>query len=84
MIVGILKSLLYMLLFFFVIRIFSYIFRFIYFFGSKKFQKTKNTEDADQSYALNMLQCEKCKVYIVKSEAYMSNGKVYCKKEHSV
>lgn len=83
MIVGILKSLLYMFLFFLVIRIFSYIFRFIYFFGSKKFQNTKNADNADQAYALNMLQCEKCKVYIVKSEAYMSNGKVYCKKEHA-
>jgi len=83
MIVGLLKSLLYMFLFFLIIRVFSYMFKFIFFFGNKKFQNNKTSESVDQNYALNMLQCEKCKIYVSKSEAYIFNGKVYCKKDHA-
>jgi len=83
MLVGFLKSLLYMLLFFFVFRLFSYLFRFIYFFKSRRFKKNDENVNTENDYALKMLQCEKCKVYVAKSEAYIHNGKVYCKKDHA-
>ncbi len=81
MIVVFLKSLLYMLLFYFVIQMCVYIFKFVYFFISRK--HNKNIPSNDQPNALNMLQCDKCKIYVVKSEAYMLNGKIFCKKEHA-
>ena len=85
MIIGLLKSLLYMFLFFFFIQFFGYIARFIYFFLNKKLHKNNIDSNADikNKNALKMFQCEKCKIYIVKSEAYILNGKVFCKKEHS-
>jgi uncharacterized protein len=42
------------------------------------FRKTrvKNKEDIDTMY-----ECSKCKTYITKDEAILSNGKYYCSKE---
>ncbi len=85
MLIGLLKSLLYMFLFFFLLRVLGYIFKFIYFLVNKRFTNRENSgnTDSNQSYALKMLQCEKCKVYVAKSEAYVLNGRIFCKKEHS-
>lgn len=85
MILGIIKSLIYMLAFFVIMRIAAYIFELIYFLF---FNKKKNTNENDKnlnenSNTVKMIQCEKCKTYISKSEAYTSNGKTFCKKEHS-
>jgi len=86
MLIGLLKSLLYMFLFYFVLRSLSYVFKFIYFLGNKRFKKQGESDnvDSNQNYALKMLQCEKCKVYVAKSEAYIVNGKIFCKKDHSI
>jgi len=81
MIIGLLKSLLYMVVFFIVMRLLIYLLGFINFlFRKNKKNDDTTTKDID---ALKMLQCEKCKTYIAKSEAYMHNGKVFCKKEPS-
>lgn len=82
MIIGIFKYLIYMLVFVIVMRLAGYIFQLIYFLFFKKNNQNiiNNTENEK---ALKMLQCEKCKTYISKSEAYASKGKFFCKKEHS-
>ena len=80
-IIGILKSLLYMVIFLFFIRFINYIIRLFLFLKNKPNIIEK---ESDLTSSLNMLQCEKCKTYVLKSEAYFINGKVYCKKEHSL
>ncbi len=83
MIIGFLKSLLFMFLFFFFIRLFNYIFKFIFFFLNNKVKKDNSDMTLKNDCTLKMLQCEKCKIYIAKTEAFILNGKVFCKKEHS-
>lgn len=80
MIIGIIKSVFYMLSFYFLIKLFSYIFKFIIFLKNKKLNKNNN--EINENKTLKMLQCENCKIYVVKSEAYICNGKIFCKKEH--
>ena len=83
--VGILKSILYMFIFFFILRVLSYVFRFVSFFLTQRFKSEIKENDAfKKDDALKMLQCEKCKVYVAKSEAYIKNGKIYCKEDHSL
>ncbi|HIH2763138.1 MAG TPA: PP0621 family protein [Candidatus Azoamicus sp.] len=85
MIIAILKSLIYMLAFLIIMRIAGYIFQLIYFlfFNKNKNYKKDEKYPEDEITTVKMLQCEKCKTYISKSEAYTSNGKTFCKKEHS-
>lgn len=83
MIINFIRSVVYILIFFLLLRMIGYVLGFIYFVVTKKYKKDKNVINLNQTYALKMLQCEKCKVYIMKSEAYFLNGKVYCKKEHA-
>lgn len=84
MIISILKYLIYMLAFFIVMRLVGYIFQLIYFlFFNKNKNHKKESNAEDDTNTVKMLQCEKCKTYISKSEAYISNGKIFCKKEHS-
>ncbi len=44
------------------------------------FRKTtkKNIKNENEN---EMIECEKCKIYISKDEAIMSNGRYYCSKE---
>lgn len=84
MIIGIIKSLIYMLAFFIIMRLAAYIFELIYFlFFNKKKNKENEMHQENNSDTVKMIQCEKCKTYISKQEAYTSNGKTFCKKEHS-
>ncbi len=80
MIIGLLKSLFYMFVFYIFLRFIGYIVKFLYFLSNKNFQNNKASYQDNKT--LKMLQCEKCKVYVAKSEAYISNGRVFCKKEH--
>lgn len=84
MIIAILKYFIYMILFVIIMRIVTYIFQLIYFlfFKKNKNEETNNNNSSNEK-TLNMLQCEKCKTYISKNEAYTSNGKFFCKKEHA-
>jgi len=82
MILGVLKSLVYMILFFVFLRFINYIVRLVLFLKTKS--KTKNNEKSEAISSLKMLQCDKCKTYVLKSDAYFINGKVYCKKDHSL
>ncbi|HIH2762507.1 MAG TPA: PP0621 family protein [Candidatus Azoamicus sp. MARI] len=84
MIIAILKSLIYMLAFLIIMRLAGYVFQLIYFlFFNKDKNYKKNEHYPENEVAVKMLQCEKCKTYISKSDAYTSNGKNFCKKEHS-
>lgn len=85
MIIAILKYLIYMLAFLIIMRLAGYIFQLIYFLffnRNKNYKKDEKYPDNELN-TVKMLQCEKCKTYISKSEAYTLNGKTYCKKEHS-
>ncbi len=86
MILGFLKSLLFMLIFVYFIRLLGYVFKFVYYFNNKSFNNRAQHADASiiKDSALKMLQCEKCRVYVAKSEAYVLGGKIFCKKEHSL
>jgi len=65
------------------LNIITRIIKFIAFFLTQRFKnEIKENESFKKDDALKMLQCEKCKVYIAKSEAYVVNGKVLCKKKH--
>ncbi len=79
------KSLICMFLFFLLIKFINYIIKFIYFY---KKNTSVNVDDNLSNEKINsnlsMLQCETCKVYIIKSEAYFHKGKVFCKKEHAI
>ncbi len=46
---------------------------------------TRSTDNKKQDHNTNqdMVQCHKCGVYIVKTNAYTSNNKKYCNKEHA-
>jgi uncharacterized protein len=79
--IGIIKAVFYMLFVLLIAQIVNFIYSFLVFYVKKR----KNYVDKHNSnVSLNMLQCDKCKVFISKNEAYMSNGKVYCSKDHSV
>lgn len=74
MIVGLIKSILYMFIFFMFLRLSNFIIKFIY---SLFYKKNTNTEE--QNHALKMLQCEKCKIFITPADAHIINGKTFCK-----
>lgn len=75
----IIKSLLFTFFFIIFLQMITYIFRVVY---MVIFKKNTNIKNDDQN-TIKMTQCETCKTYILKSEAYMNNGKIYCKKEHA-
>ena len=80
---GILKSILYMIVFIFVLNILTRVFKFILFFVTQRFKnEIKENDSFEKNDALKMLQCEKCKTYIIKSEAHIIDGKIFCKKNH--
>lgn len=66
-----------MVIFYYCVKLFGDIARFIYFSKIKKNKEDKND-------ALKMIQCEKCKTYIPKSEARLENGKTICQKDHEI
>ena len=80
MIIGIIKYLLFMILFYFFIKIIGYILKFIVFFKKNNFNSSQDNDNLNNT--LKMLQCENCKIYVSKSDAYIYNGKIFCKKEH--
>lgn len=67
-----------MIIFYYCIKLFGDIARFIYF--SKKTESKENLNQ--EKNELKMTQCEKCKIYIPKSEAFIKNGKIFCKKDY--
>ncbi|MDP2763161.1 MAG: hypothetical protein Q8O27_01435 [Enterobacteriaceae bacterium] len=84
MILGILKSFAVLILFFLFMKLVDYTIKFIFFAKNKSINNKmdESSSKSSDSHGLNMLQCEKCKTYIVKTDAHYHNGKVYCKKEH--
>lgn len=78
MILGIIKSLLYMFIFYIFLRVSNFILKFFY----ALFYKKNTTQHDTESKTLNMLQCSVCNIYITKTEAHNINGKIFCK-EHS-
>ena len=74
-----------MVLFFLLLKALSYLIKFFIFIKNKNTNLTENDLDKKDSLSsLNMIQCEKCKIYISKEEAKYYNGKAFCKKEHFV
>lgn len=83
MIIAILKYLIYMLAFLIIMRLAGYIFQLVYFLFFNKNYTQNKIHPEDELDTVKMLQCDKCKTYISKSEAYTLKGKTFCKKEHS-
>jgi len=80
--IGLIKGFIYMVFAILIAQAIGVIYNFIFFYFRKKNIKSSNTS-SNSEVSLNMLQCEKCKLYVTKSEAYIINGKIFCKKEHS-
>lgn len=78
--IGIIKGILYMIFALVLAQFVNFLYNFISFYFRKKNSLKENVES---NISLSMIQCEKCKTYIAKSDAYFSNGKFFCKKEHS-
>ncbi len=79
MILGIIKSIAYMFIFYVFFRISSFLLKFIYSIFYKDIKNKNNLKS--NSKTLKMLQCEQCKIYITSSDSYKINGKIFCK-EH--
>lgn len=73
MIIGIIKSIIFMFIFYVFLRISNFIIKFIYNILYKK-----NNNKNENSKELKMLQCDICKIYITKSESHFINGKTLC------
>lgn len=72
-----------MLLFFLLIRMLGYLIKFFIFLKNKNNNLNDNDLDKKESLSsLNMVQCEKCKIYLSKEEAQYYKGKPFCKEEH--
>ena len=69
------KSLIFIILSIVVVQLFNFILKFISFYKQKK----NNVNSSNNTSSLNMIQCDKCKIYLTKSEAHLSNGKFFCK-----
>lgn len=82
----VLKSLVFFLFLFLFMRLLDYFFKFLLYLKNRNISNKDNvgSDDSKELDSLSMLQCDKCKIYVLKSDAYFYNGKVYCKKEHSV
>lgn len=80
--IGLIKGFIYMVFAILIAQAIGIIYNFIIFYFKKKNIKSSDTS-SNSEVSLNMLQCEKCKLYVTKSEAYIVNGKIFCKKEHS-
>lgn len=80
--IGLIKGFIYMVFAILIAQAISFFYNFVIFYLKKKNIKDSSTA-FNSEISLNMLQCEKCKLYVSKSEAYIINGKVFCKKEHS-
>lgn len=77
---GLIKGFIYMIFALLIAQIINFIYNFIIFYFKKK---AANISQSSSEVSLNMLQCEKCKIYVSKSDAHIVNGKVFCKKEHA-
>ncbi len=77
---GLIKGFIYMIFALLIAQIINFIYNFIIFYFKKK---AANIPQSNSEVSLNMLQCEKCKIYVSKSDAHIVNGKVFCKKEHA-
>ncbi len=75
MILGIIKSLFYMFIFYIFLRISNFLIKFFYTLFYKKNENNNNSENN----TLSMLQCSVCQVYITKNDAYKINEKIFCK-----
>lgn len=75
MLLVLIKSILYMFIFYIFLRISNFFIKFIYqlFYKQNKEQTNDNTTPT-----LKMMQCDICKTYITKSEAHIVNGKILC------
>ncbi|HIH2762819.1 MAG TPA: PP0621 family protein [Candidatus Azoamicus sp.] len=80
--IGLIKGFIYMVFAILIAQAIGFLYNFVIFYLKKKNIKDSNTA-SNSEMSLNMLQCEKCKLYVSKSEAYIIDGKVFCKKEHS-
>lgn len=80
--IGLIKGFIYMVFAILIAQAIGIVYNFIIFYFKKKSTKSSNMS-SNSEVSLNMLQCEKCKLYVTKGEAYIINGKVFCKKEHS-
>jgi hypothetical protein len=78
--IGLIKGLIYMIFALLVAQFVNFIYGLVIFYLKKK--KNVNS-DVNSDISLNMLQCKKCKLYVSKSDAYIVNGEIFCKKEHS-
>lgn len=84
MLIGLIKSIIFMFFFYYFLKFLSFFTKFIYFFFKKKYlNENFNDNENKTDSTIKMLQCEKCKIYILKTDAYIYNGRVFCKKEHS-
>ncbi|HFL8819373.1 MAG TPA: hypothetical protein V7792_00490 [Candidatus Azoamicus sp. OHIO2] len=63
-----------MFIFYIFLRFSNFIIKFLYSLFYKK-----NNPLEQKSQALKMLQCDKCKIYITKTDATIINGKTFCK-----
>lgn len=77
---GIIKAVLYMFFVLFIAQIVSFVYNFLMFYLKKK--KDSNNQNVSD-ISVKMLQCDKCKIYISKNEAYIVDGKIYCNKDHA-
>lgn len=77
--IGVIKGLFYMIIALFIAQGVNFFYNFIIFYLRKKKSNLAN----EDKKSLDMLQCETCKTYVSKSEAYIINGKTFCKKEHA-
>lgn len=74
---GIIKGFIYMVFVLILAQVVNFFYSFIVFYFKKK-----HINNDDKDLSLNMVQCDKCKVYISKSEAFYYDGKFFCKKDH--
>lgn len=79
--IGIFKALFYMFFVLVVAQLVNFLYGFLIFYIKKR--RNLNTEN-NSDISVKMLQCDKCKIYIAKNEAYIVDGKTYCSKDHSI
>ena len=87
MIIGLIKSMLYMFVFYIFLRISNFILKFLYvlFYKNKTSTTDHNTDnDKNSTEIVKMLQCDECKVYISKADAYIIKNKTLCKDHKDV
>ena len=74
-----------MIFFFLVLKVLTYFLKFFLFFKNKNNNLNGDgLNNSDHINSLNMLQCEKCKIYLPKDDGLYHKGKFFCKKEHII